>query len=131
VTPDLLTHLITTACVRVGGLEKAKRDALARLIECGAWTEAALALIDVELPGWKLRRLVYEDGAWLCSLSKQVNLPMWLDDTADARHDVLPLAILGALLEAKSRVIAPKANPSAVPRVQPMSGIPISCENFS
>ena len=28
---------------------------------------AALALVELELPAWKLRRLIYEDGEWLCS----------------------------------------------------------------
>jgi hypothetical protein len=31
-------------------------------------------------------------------------LPLALDDTADARHQILPLAILGAFLEAQQKV---------------------------
>jgi hypothetical protein len=57
----------------------------------------------VELPGWKLRRLVYQDGEWLCSLSKQPNMPEDIDETADAVHEVLPLAILTATKSQVSR----------------------------
>ena len=35
-----------------------------------------LRLLAFELPQWKLRRLMYEDGEWTCSLSKEsVNCP--------------------------------------------------------
>ena len=44
----------------LGKSDKASR--IASLIKAGAWTEAAFALIEFELPAWKLRRLVYEDG---------------------------------------------------------------------
>src|SRR5271168_88011 len=42
-----------------------KASRVNHLIEASAWTEAALALIELELPGWKLRRLVHENGEWL------------------------------------------------------------------
>src|SRR6476659_10952614 len=77
-----------------------------QLIEARAWDDAALALIELELPAWKLRRLVYEDGEWLCSLSSHPNLSVALDDTVDARHEVLPLAILSAFIEARRRASA-------------------------
>jgi len=103
-----------------------------QLIEAGAWSDAALALIELELPGWKLRRLVYEDGEWFCSLSKQPNLPVGFDDTADARHEVLPLAILSAFLEARRTTSAVRQTSSpTVPQVQPTSGIVICCDNFA
>ena len=51
-----------------------------QLIEARAWNDAALALVELELPAWKLRRLVYEDGEWHCSLSRQPNLPVALED---------------------------------------------------
>ena len=72
-----------------------------RLIGSQAWTEAALALVEHELPLWKLRRLVFEEGVWLCTLSKQRNLPIWLSDDAEASHESLPLAILAAFIEAR------------------------------
>jgi len=45
------------------------------LIESEAWTEAALALVELELPLWKLRRLVHEEGIWLCSPQQTVEPP--------------------------------------------------------
>jgi hypothetical protein len=72
-----------------------KAARIAQLFGGGAWSDAALALIELELPAWKPRRLVYEDGEWHCSLSRHPNLPVALDDTANASHDVLPLAIIG------------------------------------
>ena len=73
------------------------------MVEAEAWTDAALALIEMELPGWKLRRLAYEDGEWICSLSSQPYLPAQIDDTADSNHEVLALALLSAFVEARRR----------------------------
>jgi hypothetical protein len=103
-----------------------------QLIEAGAWNDAALALIALELPAWKLRRLVHEDGQWLCSLSRQPNLPLALDDTADASHEVLPLAILDAFVGARRRACAMRETSlPTVPPVRRTSGYAICCDNFS
>ena len=73
-TADLISNVVADACTRLPVLNKAGKAArLDQLIEAGAWSDAALALIELELPAWKLRRLVYEDGEWFCSLSKQPN----------------------------------------------------------
>ena len=72
-----------------------------RLIEAGAWTDATLALVELELPQWKLRGIVYEDGEWHCCLSRQPQLPLGLDEVAEASHEILPLAILIAFLQAR------------------------------
>jgi hypothetical protein len=53
---------------------------VARLIELGAFADATFAVLELELPQWKLRRLVYEDGEWHCSLSKHIGLPAHLDE---------------------------------------------------
>jgi hypothetical protein len=103
-----------------------------QLIEAGAWTDLALALIELALPAWKLRRLVYEDGEWLCTLSRHPNLPAGLDDTTDASHEVLPLAILNALVEARRKAGA--ARITGAPTVQhmwPPSGRALCCDNFT
>jgi hypothetical protein len=136
VTPDLMSKVVAGACTRIampGNATKAAR--IDRLIESEAWTEAALALVELELPQWKLRRLVYEEGAWHCSLSKQWNLPVWLSDSAEARHESLPLAILSALIEA-NQCPDPPCGPatSAVPRCRNQSSSPaevMCCDNFA
>jgi hypothetical protein len=70
VTPKLMSDVIAQACVRFathGGAAKARVD---RLIGSGAWTDAVLALVELELPQWKLRHLIYEDGEWHCRSSR-------------------------------------------------------------
>jgi hypothetical protein len=78
---------------------KARR--LDRLLECEAWTEAALELISLEAPGWKVKRLCRDDGEWLCTLTRFPDLPDWLDDSAEGRHSVLALAVLEAFLSVR------------------------------
>jgi len=104
VTADLVRHIITKACPRFLLLQKAGKTTNAdRSIQVGAWCDVALALIKIELPAWSIRRLVHEDGEWFCSLTNEPNLPLTLDDTADFSHPVLPVAILGAFIEALQR----------------------------
>src|SRR5271165_7264841 len=88
-----------------------------RLIAEEAWAEIALALIDLELPRWRLRRLAYDGGEWHCALSRRREVPDWLDQAVEASHPDLPGALLGAFLEAL-RIVEPLGRPSvpAVPR---------------
>jgi hypothetical protein len=136
VTPDLMSKVVAAACTRRSlPVCAAKAAVIDRLIEAEAWTEAALALVELELPQWKLRRLLYEDGTWLCSLSKQWNLPAGLDDSAEAWHECLPLAILSALVEAKQGG-EPSSRPAAassVPQCRSQSTALVEtmcCDNF-
>jgi hypothetical protein len=104
-TPDLIHRIIRDACTHFPALRNTRKAGhVDRLIELGAWCDVALALIDIELPAWSVRRLVREDGEWFCSPTRQPNVPVDLDDTADASHQALPLAILGAFLEARRRI---------------------------
>src|SRR5712672_487603 len=82
-----------------GQLEKTAR--IERLIQSKAWTDAALALIELELPQWQVRRIAYDEGEWHCALSRQRELPDWLDSAIEARHADLALAILSAFVEAR------------------------------
>jgi hypothetical protein len=130
---DLISAVVADARAAHPARGNAARAArLDQLIQARAWSDAALVLIELELPAWKLRRLVYEDGEWLCSLSTQPNLPAEFDDTADASHEVLPLAILNALFEARRRTDqAHETNPPTVPQVRPASGYAVCCDNFA
>jgi len=131
-TPDLICKIIADACPRLPALNRGKAVQIDRLICAGAWNDAALALIELELPAWKLRRLIYEDGEWHCSLTKQPNLPVALDETADASHEVLALAILGAFLEARRRTSALRETGlPTVPHVRAKSDLAICCDNFA
>lgn len=132
-TSELMSKVVTEACGRLAALSHTDQAArMNRLMKSEAWTDATLALIALELPVWRLRRLVFEDGEWLCSLSKQTNLPADLDDTADANHEVLPLAILSAFLEVKRRVaLLSEANSHSVPQVRSAQTDRVCCDNFA
>ena len=107
VTAEFLSDIIRAylPALSAGGA-KPRTAHIERLIESQAWTDAALALIDLELPQWQVRRLAYDDGEWYCALSRQRELPDWLDQSIETRHADLALAILSAFVEAQ-RVSAP------------------------
>jgi hypothetical protein len=100
-----------------------------RLIEAGAWTDAALALLET-LPQWQLRRLAFDDGEWHCALARQRELPDWLDDSIETRHADLALAILSAFAEAR-REPALSVRTSIPAVAGPVLYEPVCCENFA
>ncbi len=131
-TPDLFSHFVAEVCTRLPALSQSIAGRPEQLARSGAWSDAVLALIELELPAWKLRRLVYEDGEWHCSLSAQPSLPAELDDTADASHDVLPLAILCAFLEARRRTgSARQSGAPMIWKIQAAAGCAVCCDNFA
>ena len=101
------------------------------MIGSGAWTDAALAPIDLELPLWQVRRIAYDDGEWHCALSRERELPDWLDRSVEARHADLALAILSAFVDAR-RAAAPQIRTSVptVPRDASPLYEPVYCDNF-
>ena len=122
VTPKLMSDLVATACRRfpsIGASETTAR--INDLIQLRAWTDAALALIDLELPFWQVRRIAYDEGEWYCALSRERELPDWLDRSVEARHPDLALAILSAFIEAR-RISSPSIQTS-VPVVTPSDAI--------
>jgi hypothetical protein len=129
---EVFAKIIGSACSRIPVLSKSGKAArIDRLIESGARIDAAMALIELELPGWKLRRLVYDNGEWFCSLSRQPNMPADLDDSADAAHQVLPLAILRAFVEARRRSKVATEPAPAIPQLHPAAGGVVCCDNFA
>lgn len=90
-----------------------------------------MALIELELPAWKLRRLVYEGGEWICSLSRQANLPAALDDTVDAVHERMTFAILLAFLQARRVAALASQAGTSVPDIVPATDGLICCDNFA
>jgi hypothetical protein len=102
VTTEFLSDIIRATCRRFpSAVQNFRSTRIARLIESQAWTDAALALIDLELPQWQVRRLTHDDGEWYCALSRQRELPDWLDQSIETRHADLALAILSAFVEAQ------------------------------
>jgi hypothetical protein len=132
ITPGLMADVIARSCPRLQAQQRAARTTVIRLIESGAFADAALALLDLELPQWKLRRLIREDDEWHCSLSKQLGLPAEFDEMAEANHENLPLAILSAFVEARQRgFTAGETRPNSVPQIRPTQGYAICCDNFA
>lgn len=132
VTADLMSDVIGQACRRFPSLGQSEKSfRLERLLESGAWTDAALALIDLELPLWQLRRIAYDEGEWHCALSRQRELPDWLDSAIEARHADLALAMLSAFVEAQrvststSRTSVPSVSRDRNPLFEPAC-----CDNF-
>ncbi len=114
VTAGLMSEILAEARRRSPSLGRSGKAArLERLIRSEAWTDAALALIDLELPQWQVRRIAYDQGEWLCALSRQRELPDWLDQSIESHHTDLPLAILSAFADA--RLAATPANQTSVP----------------
>lgn len=131
-TAELMSDVIAETCRRfpsVGQTDKTAR--IERLIGSKAWTDAALALIDLELPLWQVRRIAYDEGEWYCALSRELELPDWLDQSIEARHADLPLAILSAFVDARcATASASRTSVPTVPRnVTPIYD-PVCCDNF-
>ena len=133
VTAEFMSDIIRSACRRFPSTgQTAKTARIERLIQSHAWTDAALALIDLELPQWQLRRVAYDEGEWYCALSRERELPDWLDQSIEARHADLSLAILSAFIEAQ-RVSAPATRTSvpAVTRDAKPLYVPVCSDNFA
>jgi hypothetical protein len=133
VTAELISDIIGEACRRfpsVGQTQKTVR--IEQLIASEAWTDVALALIDLELPLWQVRRIAYDEGEWYCALSRERELPDWLDRSIEARHADLALAILSAFVDAQ-RITAPASRTSvpAVPRDANPLYEAVACDNFA
>jgi hypothetical protein len=133
VTPQILAEVIDLACRRFPSTGQTTKTArIERLIDAKAWTDVALALIDLELPIWHIRRIAYDDGEWYCALSRERELPDWLDQYIEARHADLTLAILSAFVETQcstARESRPSV-PETARHVKPLYE-PICCDNFS
>jgi hypothetical protein len=133
VTAELMSHVIGETCQRLASMGRTGKTArIEQLIGSGAWTDAALALIDLELPQWQIRRIAYDSGEWHCALSRQRELPEWLDQSIETRHADLPLAILSAFVDA--RAVSARSSRTSVPIVSRDTSPlyePVCCDDFS
>jgi hypothetical protein len=143
---DEMTHAAFIRTSRWTGRSPSRRDLISevigkpsrrlparikRLIQSGAWTDAALALLEMELPQWQLRRLAYDEGEWHCALSRQRELPEWLDDRSiESHHADLSLAILSAFVDARRSAPPSRTSVPAVVRAANPLYEPACCDNF-
>ena len=133
VTAEFLSDIVRATCRRLPSAnQNAGAARVEHLIQSQAWTDAALALIDLELPQWQVRRLAYDDGEWYCALSRQRELPDWLDQSIETHHADLALAILSAFVEAQ-RVSSTPSRTSVPPVPQQANPLyePVYSDNFA
>ena len=125
-------HAVTVDLIAEVVRQTRKSARIERLIGSEAWTDVALALIELELPQWQVRRIAYDGGEWYCALSRRRELPEWLDPSIETHHSDLSLGILGAFVEAL-RLTTPRSRPSvpAVPRDANPHYVPVCCDNFA
>jgi hypothetical protein len=133
VTAELFSDVVHEACRRLPSLRRTKDfDRLQQLIESGAWTDATLTLLELELPQWQLRRVVYDEGEWHCAMSRQRELPDWLDQPCEAHHADLSLAMLIALLDIQDSSASARANSATGPlRGEEALYVTLCCDNFA
>ena len=133
VTTELVSDVISEICWRLASMQRSGNcSRIERLIQAGAWTDVALALLELELPQWQIRRIAYEAGEWHCALSRQRELPDWLDQSIETSHAELSLAILGAFVDARRQSIFPtRTSVPAVPRADQLLYTRLCCDNFA
>jgi hypothetical protein len=132
-TARLMSELVAATCRRFPSTGQAGKSArIERLIGSQAWTDAALALIDLELPQWQVRKIAYDEGEWHCTLSRARELPEWLDQPVETRHADLPLAVLSAYLDAhRFSASSRRTSVPLVPRDANAFYTPLCCDNFA
>jgi hypothetical protein len=116
VTAELVSDVISEACRRFPPIQRTGKA----------------ALIELELPQWQIRRIVYDEGEWHCALSRQRELPEWIDQSIEARHADLPLAILMTFVDAQ-RASTPSIRtsvPTAPREANPLYES-VCCDNFT
>jgi hypothetical protein len=128
ITPELLTEVVAEACMRFAAYGNATEALFDQVVAHGAWTDAVLLLLQFELPRWKLKRILYDGGEWHCFLSKQPEFPLGFDEGVEARHDVLPLAMLLAFITARGAVATLA---TSVPQVSVPPSFTVCCDNFT
>jgi hypothetical protein len=129
VTPGLIADIVDYCGSRPRPDSSPVAQRLHTLLAAGAFTDAALAVIAIDLPRWSLTRLLFEDGEWLCTLAQYPQMPAWLDEVVDGRHASLPLAILAAAVAARAADLNTN-NAGALP-VAPVFSDALCCDNFA
>lgn len=111
----LMAEIIDTVYRRFPSAGQSEKTArIEQLIRSGAWTDAALSLIDLELPLWHLRRIAYAraSGTALCRANANCRTGSIVRSKAVIRIWRLPSWALSSRLSAPAR---PRAEPASRP----------------
>ena len=136
--PALLRAVLDIAAARCAtphrGVHLKRIDAL---IDAQAWTDAALAIAALDR-AHAVRRIERDDGEWYCTIGSQWPVPEWLDHGTWHGHRALPLAILGAVVDALSQNEAAAAATTSTERCRELPGqgrgdviASFGCDNYS
>jgi hypothetical protein len=130
---EMVTDFITALCSHCKtSLRRKDESRIERLIDEEAWEGVVLTVLRIALPNWSLRRFIFEDGEWFCSLSQALNLPINVDDTADGRHQSFSAAMMLAMIEAlRRRPAPPESGATVFPKVAPAGALSICCDDFA
>jgi hypothetical protein len=80
---------------------------------------------------WKICRLLYEDGEWICSISRYPNLALVFGDVAEGAHESLPLAMLRTFLNARLLSLSLPEPTGSVPETGEVWGPVLCCDNLA
>ena len=128
---DLFGSVLDKLCPRLQRTP-ALLERVRRFVQAGAYTDAALTIIQGEIPSWQLRRLFFDSGEWHCMLCRTPWAPMDFDDKSEAHHECLPLAILRAFITARSVLpISSLSSEPSLPKIRADYGVTVCCDNFS
>jgi hypothetical protein len=131
-SPELWTALIADTCKRMSTTAATIGAArLQRLAADGAWIDAALALLDIELSGWTPRRIAFDGNEWHCALAQDQRLPEWLDHAVEASHHDMALAMAKAIVATvRECATRPARRRATVPQLRGEAPNYLCCENF-
>ena len=132
VTSELMSEVIGE-CMPAVSIHPTGREygADQRPISSGAWTDAALPLLDFELPQWRVRRTAYDEAEWYCALSRERELPDWLDRSIEASHADSRWRSSARSSRLNASAYLPQPSVPTVPRAIIPLYEPVCCDNFS
>ena len=131
--PGLFSRVMAEACTRIPALRAAGKAAqLDRLVAAGAWTDAAFALIALELPAWQVRRLWREENAWFCSLSQRPRpgRRRWTTPPTPPMRNCRFAILLAFCKRAVMSALAVGGR-SPIPHMQQAADGSVCCDNFA
>lgn len=133
ITFEIVSSVIARGCLRFHVQNPAAKARAARLIESSAFADAALTLLELEMPQWTIRRLVYDEGRWLLTLETG-RRSLRAGQHGRSRP---PGSVIRNIERACGRapvqcLILECGRPlNSVPQVQLVHGQSVCCDNFS